>query len=62
MSLKDLTKLSPFLDWVAYFKEAFTPVRRNITENESIIVYAPEYFGNLSTLMTEYSNNDYKKV
>lgn len=62
MSLKELTALSPFLDWVLYFREAFTPIRRNITEAEPIIVYSPEYMGNLSALITDYLKDDYNKT
>ena len=62
MSLKELTKLSPFLDWVAYFREAFAPIRRNITEAEQIIVYSPEFMGNLSILISNYLKEDSKKT
>lgn len=62
MTLKELTALSPFLDWVLYFREAFTPIRRNITETEPIIVYSPEYMGNLSALVTDYLKDDHNKT
>lgn len=62
MTLIELTKLSPFLDWVAYFREAFMPIRRNITKFEPIIVYSPEYFGNLTNLIGEYLVNNYNKT
>ncbi|UXI15573.1 aromatic-L-amino-acid decarboxylase-like [Sarcoptes scabiei] len=61
MLLKDLNKLSPFLNWVQYFKEAFIPINRDINENESIVVYSPEYFGNLSKLILEHQD-DYNKT
>lgn len=61
-TLKELNKLSPFLDWVKYFREAFAPIRRNITENEKIIVYAPEFMGNLSILMNNYLKDETNKT
>lgn len=62
MSLKDLIKLSPFLDWVAFYREAFAPIRRNITENEIVLVNAQQYLGNLSNLFNDYLQNDTKKT
>ena len=62
MTLKQLNKLSPFLDWVPYFHEAFGPIHLNITENEQIIVYSPDYMANLSTLITESLASDFKKT
>ena len=62
MTLKELNKLSPFLNWVAYFREAFSPIRRNITEAEPIIVYSPEFMGNLSVLIADYMSEDTKKT
>ena len=62
MTLKELTMLSPFLDWVLYFKKAFSAINRNITENEKIIVYTPDYIGNLSILLNEYQSDNYKKT
>lgn len=62
MTLKELTKLSPFLDWTLYFQEAFLPIRRTISSNETIIVYSPDYMGNLSVLIADYLQNDLKKT
>ncbi|KAH9399044.1 Endothelin-converting enzyme 2 [Tyrophagus putrescentiae] len=62
MTLAELTALSPFLNWAAYFREAFLPVGRNITDAEPIIVYSPEYMGNLSALITDYQRTDYNKT
>lgn len=61
MQLSDLNKLAPFIDWIAYFKEAFAPIKREITEKEPIVVYSPEFFGNLSELIEQHlSDNDNK--
>lgn len=62
MTLAELTALSPFLNWATYFREAFLPVGRNITDAEPIIVYSPEYMGNLSALITDYLRTDYNKT
>lgn len=61
MKLSELNKLAPFIDWIGYFREAFAPIKREINENESIVVYSPEFFSNLSKLIEQHlSDNDNK--
>ncbi|CAG0887730.1 unnamed protein product [Darwinula stevensoni] len=51
MPLRSLQGLAPFLDWKAYMNEAFGLVNKSITEDESVLVYAPEYLSGLSKLV-----------
>lgn len=62
MRLSGLNKLAPFLDWIAYFREAFSPIKRDINEKEPIVVYSPEYFGNLSKIIEEHLKDDENKT
>lgn len=62
IKLKDLIKLSPFIDWVIYFREAFAPLNRNIDQDEPVVVYSPDYLRNLSNLVGEYLNDERKHV
>nr|XP_027199994.1 endothelin-converting enzyme homolog isoform X2 [Dermatophagoides pteronyssinus] len=63
MKLSELNKLAPFIDWIGYFREAFAPIKREINENESIVVYSPEFFSNLSKLIEQHlSDNDNKTI
>lgn len=61
MTLAELQTKAPFINWSDHFDDAFRMVKRKITEQDSVVVYAPEYLEKLTTLVKEYnSTNDGK--
>lgn len=62
MSLKDLQKKAPFIDWRAHFDDAMRIVKKKITENELVVVYAPEYLEKLTSIIKEYNSTDNGKM
>ncbi|XP_026317208.1 endothelin-converting enzyme homolog isoform X2 [Hyposmocoma kahamanoa] len=57
-TIKEWQKVAPFLNWTVFFNDAFKVVNRTITENERIVVYAPDYFRNLTKVIKKYSRTD----
>ncbi|KAJ2941005.1 hypothetical protein O0L34_g13132 [Tuta absoluta] len=57
-TLKEWQQTAPFLNWTAFFNDAFITVNRSITENERVVVYAPDYFRNLTKVLKRYSRTD----
>lgn len=55
MTLRELQRRAPFLDWQDFLNDAFRKVRRKITENENVVVYAPEYLEKLSVIVNEFN-------
>lgn len=62
MSLKDLQKRAPFIDWRAHFDDAMSIVNRNVTDKEQVVVYAPEYLEKLTLIIKEYNSTDNGKM
>lgn len=62
MPLTDLQEKAPFINWREYFQEALRIVSKKISEKERVVVYAPEYLADLTTLIHEYSETDEKKM
>lgn len=62
MRLKELNKLCKVIDWVAYFRDAFKQVGKEIDENEYIIIYSPDYMSNLSKLIQRHLENENDKM
>ncbi|XP_044260101.1 endothelin-converting enzyme homolog isoform X2 [Tribolium madens] len=56
MTLTELRQRAKFLDWRAFFENAMKIVNRKVSPKEKIVVYAPEYLGNLSSLIDEYQS------
>ncbi|XP_063542862.1 endothelin-converting enzyme homolog isoform X1 [Cydia strobilella] len=61
-TLKQWQKEANFLNWTAFFNDAFRLVGRSISENERIVVYAPEYFRNLTKVIKNYTRSKEKKT
>ncbi|XP_045456630.1 endothelin-converting enzyme homolog [Melitaea cinxia] len=57
-TVKQWQKEAPFLNWSMFFNDAFKLVNRTIPDNERIVVYAPEYFKNLTKLIRKYSKTE----
>ncbi|XP_036335141.1 neprilysin-3 isoform X3 [Rhagoletis pomonella] len=53
MNLVDLEKIAPFLNWTEHFGDAMLLVNRRITQDEIVIVYAPDFLKKLSAIIIE---------
>uniref|UniRef100_T1KLB5 Uncharacterized protein n=1 Tax=Tetranychus urticae TaxID=32264 RepID=T1KLB5_TETUR len=62
ITLQELQKAAPAINWITYFKEAFDQIEYNITENELVGVYSIEYLQRLSDLVVEYNKTDEKRI
>ena len=59
-SRKNLGELSEdlnFLNWTAYFKNAFDRINHNISDKTEVVVYGSKYMRGLSELIWEYQNS-----
>jgi hypothetical protein len=45
------------ISWQKYFSDAMRQIQRNITGNEMVLVYAPEYLAKLSALVINYTKS-----
>lgn len=50
------------IDWRKFFEDAMRIVNRKVTNKEEVVVYAPEYLGNLTTLIKEYNKTTEGKM
>ncbi|XP_050357045.1 endothelin-converting enzyme homolog isoform X1 [Nymphalis io] len=57
-TVKQWQKEAPFLNWSMFFNDAFKLVNKSIPDNERIVVYAPEYFKNLTRILRKYSKTE----
>ncbi|KAL4712581.1 hypothetical protein ACJJTC_007597 [Scirpophaga incertulas] len=57
-TIRQWQKVAPFLNWTMFFNSAFKVVNRTISDQERIVVYAPDYFKNLTKLVTKYEKTD----
>ncbi|XP_041983759.1 endothelin-converting enzyme homolog isoform X2 [Aricia agestis] len=48
----------PFMNWTLFFNDAFKLVNRTISDTERIVVYAPDYFKNLTKVVRRYSKTE----
>ncbi|XP_030566153.1 neprilysin-3 isoform X1 [Drosophila novamexicana] len=62
MKLKDLIKLAPFLNWTDHFDNAMQMVNRRVTDEEIVVVYAPEFLKNLSNIIMSMQQTDAGKI
>lgn len=47
--------LSSQIDWRKFFENAMKAANKKITSKQHVVVYAPEYLGNLTGLIEEYN-------
>ncbi|KAL7744832.1 hypothetical protein ACLKA6_007124 [Drosophila palustris] len=62
MNLKELTELAPFLNWTDHFDNAMQLVNRRVTEDEVVVVYAPDFLKNLSKIIMSMQQTDAGKI
>ncbi|KAH8416738.1 hypothetical protein KR222_000817 [Zaprionus bogoriensis] len=62
MKLKELTKLAPFLNWTDHFDNAMQMVNRRVTEEEVVVVYAPDFLKNLSNIILAMQQTEAGKI
>jgi endothelin-converting enzyme len=43
------------MSWQKYFQDAMSPIKRKVTGREMVVIYAPEYLGKLSAIVTNYT-------
>lgn len=55
MKIGDLQLKAPFIDWRKFFEDAMRIVGKKIGNKEEVVVYAPEYLGNLTQLIKDYN-------
>ncbi|XP_022118451.2 endothelin-converting enzyme homolog isoform X2 [Pieris rapae] len=57
-TIRQWQKEAPFLNWSMFFNDAFKLVNRTISDDERIVVYAPEYFRNLTRVLRKFSKSE----
>ncbi|PZC81626.1 hypothetical protein B5X24_HaOG212332 [Helicoverpa armigera] len=57
-TIRQWQKEVPFVNWTMFFNDAFKLVNRTIPDTERIVVYAPEYFKNLTKVIKKYSRTE----
>ncbi|CAH1165627.1 unnamed protein product [Phyllotreta striolata] len=62
MKLGELQLKAPFIDWRKFFEDAMRTVNKKISNKEEVVVYAPEYLGNLTVLIKEYNKTVEGKI
>lgn len=62
MSLSELQVKAPFINWRDHFVDAFSMVKRKITDAEKVVVYAPEYLEKLTAIVKEYNSTNEGKM
>ncbi|CAH1772547.1 unnamed protein product [Owenia fusiformis] len=61
MTVAELQEKVPFLNWLNYFNDMLLDTRVQIDQSEELVVFAPEYLGNVSMMITEMLKNDTQK-
>ncbi|XP_076306637.1 M13 family metallopeptidase neprilysin 3 isoform X2 [Tachypleus tridentatus] len=54
MTIGQLQKIAPVVDWVQYLNHGFKQIGRKIDNSDNIVVYAPDFLENMSSLITNY--------
>lgn len=62
MKISELQKISPFIDWREHFADALGTVNRKVTDDELVVVYAPEYLKKLAIICKEYGQTNRGKM
>ncbi|XP_037295132.1 endothelin-converting enzyme homolog isoform X3 [Manduca sexta] len=57
-NISEWQKVAPFMNWTMFFNDAFKLVNRTILDSERIVVYAPDYFKNLTKIIRRYSKTE----
>ncbi|XP_021915643.1 endothelin-converting enzyme homolog isoform X4 [Zootermopsis nevadensis] len=55
MPLSEVQEMAPFMSWQEYFSDAMRTSQRKVTGKDMVVVYAPEYLGKLSAIVTNYT-------
>ncbi|KAF7274332.1 M13 family metallopeptidase neprilysin 3 isoform X2 [Rhynchophorus ferrugineus] len=56
MTVAELQEKANFIDWRQFFENAMKVVQKKISSKQQIVVYAPDYLGNLTNLINDYQN------
>ncbi|XP_064461108.1 endothelin-converting enzyme homolog isoform X2 [Ornithodoros turicata] len=62
MTIEQLQGIAPFINWTRYFDIAFSQINKTISSKQEVVVYAPEYMSNMSSLVREYMSTENGKV
>ncbi|XP_018323598.2 endothelin-converting enzyme homolog isoform X2 [Agrilus planipennis] len=63
MTIAELQDKADFIDWRNFFWDALRKVKKEkLTDKEKVVVYAPQYLGNLSALIKRYENTTEGKI
>lgn len=62
MTISELQKISSFINWREHFADAFSIINRKVTDDELVVVYAPEYLKKLTIVVNEYSQTTKGKM
>ncbi|XP_032581310.1 neprilysin-3 isoform X1 [Drosophila sechellia] len=62
MQLRQLSKLAPFLNWTDHFDNAMQMVGRRVTDDEVVVVYAPDFLKNLSDIILKMEQTEEGKI
>lgn len=62
MTIRELQQLAPFINWREHFADAFRLIKRKITDDELVVVYAPEFLKKLTGIIKEYSQTNAGKM
>lgn len=57
-TIRQWQKEVSFLNWTQFFNDAFKLVNRTIPDTQRIVVYAPDYFKNLTRIIQKYNKTE----
>ncbi|GFS57724.1 transposable element Tcb2 transposase [Trichonephila clavipes] len=57
VTIAELQKIAPFIQWLDYFGSAFIKIGQNISSSQEITILSTEYLQKLSKLITKYQSN-----
>lgn len=58
MTLQELQEKAPFIDWRAFFEDAFRIVGRKVSSKEMVIVNVPQYLEALDAIIKQYMRTE----
>ncbi|GFY71923.1 endothelin-converting enzyme homolog [Trichonephila inaurata madagascariensis] len=62
LTVSQLQKVAPFINWSHFFNSAFKKVGREINSSEPVMVLSLDYLKKLSELVTQYLSNAHGRV
>ncbi|XP_013387227.1 endothelin-converting enzyme homolog isoform X3 [Lingula anatina] len=62
MSLAELQQLAPVINWLGYFNTILKVSNITVTSSEKLVVYAPEFLGNMSALVLNMTSTEEGKM